>query len=47
MNQGFGGVISERFKFYIMFIIQRDRVRIQVVRHNSRNPRYGTRRKTS
>jgi len=37
----------KRFKFHIMFIIQRDRVRIQVVRHNSRNPRYGTRRKTS
>ena len=34
----------ERYPYNILFMIYPDRTRIQVVRHNSRSPSYGTRR---
>ncbi|MDA1005403.1 MAG: type II toxin-antitoxin system RelE/ParE family toxin [Verrucomicrobia bacterium] len=34
----------ERFPYNILYVIKEDRIRIQVVRHNSRRPGYGARR---
>jgi len=34
----------KRFPYNILFVIMRDRIRIGVVRHNSRNPSFGVRR---
>ncbi|MFT5634452.1 MAG: plasmid stabilization system protein ParE [Rubritalea sp.] len=35
----------KKFPYHILFLDNPDKVRIQVVRHNSRRPAYGTKRK--
>ncbi len=36
-----------KFPYHILYQDLDDRLRVQVVRHNSRNPKFGTRRKKS
>ena len=35
----------KRFPYNFLYLVEPDRIRVQVVRHNSRRPGYGTRRK--
>jgi plasmid stabilization system protein ParE len=34
----------KRFPYNILYVVKGDRIRIQVVRHNSRRPNFGVRR---
>lgn len=34
-----------RFPFNILYVVKADRIRVQVIRHNSRRPGFGTKRK--
>lgn len=37
----------KRFPYNILYLVKSDRIRIQVIRHNKRNPRFGTNRRRS
>lgn len=35
----------KRFPYNILYLVKSDRIRIQVIRHNKRNPEFGTKRR--
>ncbi len=46
-KSGLRRVNLSQFPYNILYVIKEDRIRVQVIRHNSRRPGYGMRRKGS
>jgi toxin ParE1/3/4 len=43
-KSGLRRINLSQFPYNILYLIKKDRIRVQVIRHNSRRPGYGTRR---
>jgi plasmid stabilization system protein ParE len=43
-RSGLRRINLKRFPYNVLYLIKPDRIRVQVVRHNSRRPGYGVRR---
>jgi len=44
-QSGLRRVNLKRFPYNVLYVVKEDRIRVQVVRHNRRDPRYGSHRK--